>query len=123
MASDPAILGDRHQVVSADVPSGERTHALRHNDTFGLFNEIGDIDAETRSEAGLYRGGVRHLSRLTMTIASLRPLLLSATPRDDNVLLTITLTNPAVRGDGGRVMLPQETQNIQRTSIIWVGTC
>ncbi len=68
-----------------------------------LFNEIGDIDAETRSEAGLYRGGVRHLSRLTLTIARLRPLLLAATPRDDNVLLTMNLTNPDVRGEGGRV--------------------
>ena len=36
-----------------------------------LFNEIGDIDAETRTEAGLYRAGVRHLSRLTLTIAGL----------------------------------------------------
>jgi len=104
LASDPAILDDLHQVVTADVPSCERTLTLRHDDTFGLFNEIGDIDAETRTEAGLYRGGVRHLSRLTLTIASLRPLLLSATPRDDNVLLTISLTNPDVRGDGGRVM-------------------
>ena len=67
-----------HQVVTADVPSGERPHALRHDDCFGLFNEIGDIDAETRSEAGLYRAGVRHLSRLTLTIAWLRPLLLAA---------------------------------------------
>ena len=99
MASDPAIFEDLHQVVTADVPSGERTHALRHDDPFGLFNEIGDIDAESRSEAGLYRGGVRHLSRLTLTIASLRPLLLSATPRDDNVLLTVNLTNPDVRGE------------------------
>ena len=123
MASDPAILDDLHQVVTADVPSGERTHALRHNDTFGLFNEIGDIDAETRSEAGLYRGGVRHLSRLTLTIASLRPLLLSATTREDNVLLTVNLTNPDVRGDGGRVMLPRGTLYITRSRFIWEGVC
>ena len=71
LASEPAIRDEHHQVVTADVPSGERTHALRHDDCFGLFNEIGDIDAETRSEAGLYRGGVRHLSRLTLTIAGL----------------------------------------------------
>jgi len=123
VASDPAILDDLHQVVSADVPSGERTLTLRHDDTFGHFNEIGDIDAETRSEAGLYRGGVRHLSRLTLTIASLRPLLLSATPRDDNVLLTINLTNPDVRGEGGRVTLPRGTLHITRRRFIWSGVC
>jgi glycogen debranching enzyme len=110
-------------VVTADVPSGERTHSLRHDDCFGLFNEIGDIDAETRSEAGLYRGGVRHLSRLTLTIAGLRPLLLAAAPRDDNVLLTMNLTNPDVRGEGGSVILPRGTLHIRRSRFIWQGVC
>src|SRR5882672_8918952 len=124
MASDPLISEvDLHQVVSADVPSGERTHVLRHDDTFGMFNEIGDIDADTRSEAGLYRGGVRHLSRLTLTIASLRPLLLAAIPRDDNVLLTANLTNPDVRGEAGRVTLPRGTLHITRSRFIWGGVC
>jgi len=123
LASDPAPLDDLHQIVSADVPSGERSHVLRHDDTFGLFNEIGDIDAETRSEAGLYRGGVRHLSRLTLTIASLRPLVLAAAPRDDNLLLTVNLTNPDVRGEGGRITLPRGTLHITRLRFIWEGVC
>jgi glycogen debranching enzyme len=125
LASEPAIPPPEHhhQVVTADVPTGERTHALRHDDCFGLFNEIGDIDAETRSEAGLYRGGVRHLSRLTLTIAGLRPLLLAATPRDDNVLLTMSLTNPDIRGDGSSVVLPRGTLHIRRSRFIWEGVC
>jgi len=86
-----------HQVITTDVPSAERTHSLKHDDCFGFFNEIGDIDAEVRTEAGLYRAGVRHLSRLTLSIAGLRPLLLSASPREDNVLLNVNLTNPDVR--------------------------
>ena len=72
---------------------------------------------------GLYRGGVRHLSRLTLTIAGLRPLLLAATPRDDNVLLTVNLTNPDVRGEGGRVTLPRGTLHITRSRFIWDGVC
>jgi glycogen debranching enzyme len=124
LASEPAISEvELHQVVTADVPSGERTHVLRQDDCFGLFNEIGDIDAETRSEAGLYRGGVRHLSRLTLTIAGMRPLLLAATPRDDNVLLTMNLTNSDVRGEGGRVVLPRGTLHITRSRYIWAGVC
>ena len=124
MASEPAISEvDLHQVVTSDSPSGDRTHVLRHDDCFGLFNEIGDIDAETRSEAGLYRGGVRHLSRLTMTIAGQRPLLLAASPREDNVLLTMNLTNADVRGEGGRVVLPRGTLHITRSRFIWSGVC
>src|ERR1044071_5785532 len=120
LASEPAIFDlEQHQVVTADVPSGERTLTLRHDDCFGLFNEIGDIDAETRSEAGLYRAGVRHLSRLTLTVAGLRPLLLAATPREDNVLLSVNLTNPDVRGEGGRIVLPRGTLHITRSRYIW----
>jgi glycogen debranching enzyme len=124
LASEPAVSTvEHHQVVTADGSSGERTHTLRHDDCFGLFNDIGDIDAEARSEAGLYRGGVRHLSRLTLTIAGQRPLLLSAAPRDDNVLLTMNLTNPDVRGDGGAVILPRGTLHIRRSRFIWQGVC
>jgi glycogen debranching enzyme len=124
LASEPAFSDVApHQVVTADVPSGERTHALRHDDCSGLFNEIGDIDAETRSEAGLYRAGVRHLSRLTLTIASQRPLLLSAAPREDNVLLIVNLTNADVRGEAGRVILPRGTLHITRSRYIWNGVC
>ena len=110
-----------HQVVTADVPSDERTHSLRQDDCFGLFNEIGDIDAEARSEAGLYRAGVRHLSRFTLTVAGLRPLLLAASPREDNVLLGVNLTNPDVRGEGGRIILPRGTLYITRSRFIWAG--
>jgi glycogen debranching enzyme len=109
--------------VTADVQSSDKQLTLKHDDCFGLFNEIGDIDAEARTEAGLYRAGVRHLSRLTLTINSFRPLLLAGTTREDNVLLTVNLTNPDVRGDGGRVVLPRGTLYITRTRFIWNGVC
>jgi len=112
-----------HQVVTADVPNSDKQLSLKHDDCFGLFNEIGDIDAESRTEAGLYRAGMRHLSRLTLTINSFRPLLLAASPREDNVLLAINLTNPDVRGEGGRVVLPRGTLHITRTRFIWNGVC
>jgi glycogen debranching enzyme len=124
MSSEPDIAGDAsHQVVTADVASAERTHTLKQDDCCGSFNEIGDIDAEARTEAGLYRAGVRHLSRFTLTVAGQRPLLLSASPREDNVLLTVNLTNPDVRGDAGRIILPRGTLHITRSRFIWAGVC
>ena len=124
LASEPSFIDtELHQVVTSDVPSGERTLVLRHDDCFALFNEIGDIDAETRSEAGLYRAGVRHLSRLTLSIAGQRPLLLASVQRDDNVLLAVNLTNADVRGEGGRIVLPRGTLHITRTRFIWNGVC
>ena len=122
MSSEPLFDTDiPHLVVTADVQSAERTHSLKQDDCFALFNEIGDIDAEARSEAGLYRAGVRHLSRFTLTVAGQRPLLLSANPREDNVLLTVNLTNPDVRGDAGRIILPRGTLHITRSRFILAG--
>jgi glycogen debranching enzyme len=124
LASEPALPQEAlHQVVTADVQSAEAPFSLKQDDCFGLFNEIGDIDAEARSEAGLYRAGVRHLSRLTLTLASLRPLLLAANLREDNVLLTFNLTNPDVRGDAGRIILPRGTLYITRSRFLWAGVC
>jgi glycogen debranching enzyme len=124
LASEPVISPEApHQVVTADVQSAEAPLVLKHNDCSGVFNEIADIDAEARTEAGLYRAGVRHLSRLTLTIAGLRPLLLAANPREDNVLLTVNLTNPDVRGEGGRIVLPRGTLYITRSRYIWNGVC
>jgi glycogen debranching enzyme len=116
-----AAVDAPHQVITADVPSAERTHSLKRDDCFGLFNEIGDIDAEARTEAGLYRAGVRYLSRFTLTIAGSRPLLLSASPREDNVLFNVNLTNPDVLGEGGRVVLPRGTLHIMRSRFLWAG--
>jgi len=124
VASEQAITHNpAHQVVTADVQSSDKQLSLKHDDCCGLFNEIGDIDAEARTEAGLYRAGVRHLSRLTLTVNSFRPLLLAASPREDNVLLAVNLTNPDVRGEGGRVVLPRGTLHITRTRFIWNGVC
>jgi glycogen debranching enzyme len=124
LASEPAVAQEAlHQVVTADVQSAEVPLTLKHDDCFGLFNEIGDIDAEARSEAGLYRAGVRHLSRLTLTLGSLRPLLLASNTREDNVLLTFNLTNPDVRGEGGRIALPRGTLYITRSRFLWAGVC
>ena len=50
-------------------------------------------------------------------------MLLAATPREDNVLLTVNLTNADVRGEGGRVILPRGTLHITRSRYIWDGVC
>ncbi len=123
MSSEPAPNPEPdHQVVTADVPIAERTLVLKHDDCFGVFNEIGDIDAEARHEAGLYRNGFRHLSRLTLTVDSFRPLLLGTAVRDDNVTFTVNLTNPDVR-IGGRIALPRGTLYFTRSKFIWAGVC
>jgi glycogen debranching enzyme len=113
---------DRHYILATDVRVPERTWVLKSGDTFGVFNDFGDIDTAARHEEGIYHAGTRYLSRLTLTFASHRPLLLSSTVRRDNLLMAIDLTNPDlyVAGD---LVLPRGTLHFNRTRWIWRDVC
>ena len=39
------------------------------------------------------------------------------------MLLTVNLTNPDVRGEGGRIVLPRGTLYVTRSRFIWGGVC
>ena len=84
--------------------------------------DFGDIDTSARHEEGLYHEGTRFLSRLTLTLAGGRPLLLSATSRRDNLLIAADLTNPDIYLDG-RVILPRGSLHLYRTKLIWQDVC
>src|SRR5438309_9484534 len=71
-----------------------QTLVLLHRDTFAVFDRHGDIQVLGSGQQGVFREETRYLSRLELRINGLRPLLLSSTVRDDNVLLSVDLTNP-----------------------------
>jgi glycogen debranching enzyme len=109
-------------ILAPEVPVPERTFVLKHDDTFGLFNDFGDIAAGARHEEGLYHEGTRFLSRLALKLAGGRPLLLSSAVRRDNLLMGVDLTNPDVYL-GGDVLLPRGSLHIYRSKLIWDGVC
>jgi glycogen debranching enzyme len=109
-------------ILAPEVPVPERTFVLKHDDTFGLFNDFGDIAAGARHEEGLYHQGTRFLSRLALKLAGGRPLLLSSAVRRDNVLMGVDLTNPDVYL-GGSMLLPRGSLHIYRSKLIRAGVC
>lgn len=111
-----------YYILAPEVAVPEPTFVLKHDETFGLFNHFGDIDILARHEEGLYHAGTRFLSRLALTLAGGRPLLLSATARRDNLLIAADLTNPDVYLNG-HVVLPRGSLHIYRTKLIWQGVC
>ncbi len=112
----------RYYIPAVEVPVPERTRVLKNDETFGLFNDFGDIDATARPEEGLYHEGTRFLSQLKLTLVGGRPLLLSAAVRRDNLLMSADLTNPDVYLDD-RVVLPRGSLHIYRSKLIWQGVC
>jgi glycogen debranching enzyme len=111
-----------YTILSAEVVVAERTLVLKQGDTFGVFNEFGDIDAGSRHEEGLYHSGTRFLSQLTLTLDSHRPLLLSSTVRRDNVLMTVDMTNPDLYA-AGELALPRGTLHVNRAKLLWQSGC
>ncbi len=123
MAAEQLIdAGQQYYILATEVPVAERTLVLKQDQTFGVFNDFGDIDAEARYEEGLYHDGTRFLSRLTLSLASHRLLLLSSTVRRDNVLIAVDLTNPDLY-IAGQLVLPRGTLHINRSKFIWQNVC
>jgi len=114
----PAELNYYIQATSA--PSVDRSLVLKHDETFGVFDDYGDIDAAGRAEQGVFHHGTRFLSHLKLELLKHRPLLLSSTVRRDNVLLSADITNPDIYGDG-TLLLPRGTLHIYRSQFIWNG--
>jgi len=112
----------RYYILAPEIAIPEDTHVLKHDQTFALFNDFGDIDSRARHDEGLYRDGTRFLSHLALTLYGERPLLLSSNVRRDNLLMSADLTNPDVYTEG-RVIVPRGSLHIFRAKLLWKDTC
>ncbi len=113
---------ERYYIRAPEVPVPERLRVLKHDETCGLFNDFGDIDAHARHEEGLYHRGTRFLSKLTLKLMGARPLLLSSAVHRDNLLMSADLTNPDVYV-GERIVLPRGSLHVYRSKLIRSDTC
>jgi glycogen debranching enzyme len=121
-AESIAVSEGEHYILAQEVPVPERTHVLKQDDTFGLFNDFGDIAVGARHEEGLYHEGTRFLSRFALRLAGTRPLLLSSAVRRDDLMHSVDLTNPDIDLGRGQI-LSRGSLHIYRSKLIWHGTC
>src|SRR5579864_2659935 len=116
---DEIVKADEQYYIQAtSAPPADRTRVLKQDDTFGVFDEYGDVDAEERPQEGIFSRGTRYLSILKLKFLRGRPLLLSSTVRRDNVLFAVDLTNPDISTEG-RVLIHRGTLHIYRTQFLW----
>ena len=119
-AVDPA---SQHPIAATASLHELRPRTLKSGDAFGLFDHSGDALDDPGSPHGLFFRDTRHLSRFILTVDGCRPVLLSSTPRDDNVSLTFDLTNPDLRDAKGDVVLDHDLIQIRRVRFLWNGAC
>ncbi|ALA58927.1 amylo-alpha-1,6-glucosidase [Nitrospira moscoviensis] len=113
---------DQYYILATSTMADDRVEVLKQGETFGVFDRYGDVHPILPSPLGLYHEGTRFLSRFELLIGSQRPLLLSATVKEDNTLLTVDLTNPDMLSDG-HVAVPRDVLHLCRTRFLWRGAC
>jgi glycogen debranching enzyme len=127
-ATARSATGDEPEVTSlfyipaATALPERRLRALKHGDTFALFNHYGDIVPFRGAPDGIYHQDTRYLSHLELRLNGQWPLLLSSTVHDDNAVLAVDLTNPDLFADG-ELVLARDTLHLQRLKFIWQGAC
>lgn len=107
-----------YYIQATSAPPDYEALVLKKDETFGVFDRYGDVDASERNKEGVYHHGTRFLSCLKFTLLDSRALLLSSTVRNDNVLLAVDMTNPDIFDDGS-LLLPRGTLHIYRRQFLW----
>ena len=113
---------DPCRIAASSSLTDDPIEVLKQGDTFGLFDQYGDIHSLRSGSHGLYHEGTRFLSRFELTINGERPLLLSSTVKADNVLLNVDLTSPDMTHLGQEEIL-RGALHLSRSRFLWQGLC
>ena len=119
---DTDRLTDQCSIVASSSLTEEHVEVLKQGGTFGLFDRYGDIHSLRTGSQGLYHEGTRFLSRFELTMNGERPLLLSSTVKEDNILLNVDLMNPDMTHEG-QVEVTRGALHLSRTRFLWDGLC
>jgi len=112
-----------YAIVAAESLQEMRTLTMKQGDMFAVFNRAGDIRKGAGRPEGVFNCDTRHLSQFLLTMGGIRPMLLSATLRDDNALLTCDLANPDLPQPNGQPSFKHDCIHIRRSRFLWDGSC
>ncbi|QEE30352.1 amylo-alpha-1,6-glucosidase [Terriglobus albidus] len=106
---------------SSELPFVARNMArqtLKHQDAFLVCDRSGDICAGEGSEEGFFFDGTRFLSRFSLLLDGVAPIVLGSYVRDQNDSLDVTETNDESGGS-----LAPNTVRISRHIFVFDNTC
>jgi len=88
--------GHSNAYIVAATSALPKTRILKHENTFAIFDIMGDLYTAGNDELGIYFSGTRYLSHYTFRVGTQEPLLLNSYIRKDNGYLNVELTNPDI---------------------------
>src|SRR5919107_846210 len=114
---------DAHAITASISLHEMRPRVLKRDDTFAVLDRNGDALPAAGGPEGLYHRDTRHLSRLELRLAGVKPLLLSSGVSDDGAVLTCDLTNPDLAEDGRRPEIEHGHLHLRRSKFLRDGAC
>ncbi|MGQ0653125.1 MAG: amylo-alpha-1,6-glucosidase [Betaproteobacteria bacterium] len=118
MKPNDAMRGGTVVVPGVVSLAASSRRTLKHDATFAMFDEYGDVVGVERDPAGVFHRDTRHLSLLRFTLEGHRPLVLSSTVQLDNMMLDVDLTNPDFFRDD-KLLLAKDTFHVSRAKFLW----
>ena len=119
---ETARLDEPYSIIAESERPGTPLRVLKHGESFGVFDQTGNIRPAEAGEEGLYHDGTRFLSRFELLLCQRRPLLLSSTISADNTVFVADLTNPDVRHNE-HVDIPRGRIHLVRSRVLWNARC
>lgn len=110
-------IKDKFYIVATSSLIDPRRFILKDDDTFGVFDRFGDILPLGKKDQGLYCGGTRFLSLYELKIEGERPFFLSSNIDEENILLTVDLTNPDIYAKD-RIRIIRDSIHIMRSKFL-----
>lgn len=113
-------IENKFYILAASALADQKQIVIKEGESFALFDIHGNIYPIPSGSQGVYHNGTRFLSRLEFEIDGLKPLLLSSSPREDNQMIIVDLTNPDINLHDDDVVLRGEI-HISRSKFLWQG--
>jgi glycogen debranching enzyme len=109
----PETADNKFHISAEAVNTDDLNQVINHYNTFGVFDQTGNISPGGKNVRGIYHDGTRFLNRLVLAMEEKRPLLLSSAIKEDNEIISTDLTNPVLND-----RIPENTLHISRTQFI-----
>jgi len=97
-----------------------RPRTLKNGASFLVLDHFGDAQAIGSTAEGLFHDDTRFLSRMSLRVAGMRPLLLSSAVSADNTVLTVNMTNPDIQVSPDRKLM-RDSVHVERQMVLGNG--
>jgi glycogen debranching enzyme len=113
-------IENKFYILASSALGDQQLIVMKEGESFALFDKHGNIYQIPSGSQGVFHNGMRFLSRLELDVNGSKPLLLSSSPREDNQMIVVDLTNPDINLNSDSAVM-RGSIHISRSKFLWQG--